>query len=376
MAPRTVDIVAAGPPSPDLYDPAAPAWALAAALAGRGHSVQVVFPGPAETPPPTAGVAVAPFPPVTAHVGTALGDAELTRAAAHHLRPDSQVIVRDPSGLGQIGLRRGRRPVVSFVRSLAAEVAAVAAPSGGLRSRLASWGDRHGVHRLEKEALEEASAICCASTAQRDRLRADYGIAPERLRVEPPAFAHGPEPPTRAAARRQLTVPDDIVLGVLLPPVDPATKGEATAALEAFARTRPIFPGARLAAVGFPEATGPGVVPLAGRDAGTVAAAVAAADVAVSFSTGSVLDPGLVAALRAGVATIVPPSADLGDGAEAAVRRAPLTDAGELASVVAELFADPEARLALGESGRQFARRFEPERLVQELETVGALGLA
>lgn len=372
---RTIDIVAAGPPSIDLYDPAVSAWVLATALSGRGHSVQVTFPGPEGTPPPSAEVAVAPFPPVTAHVGTALGDAELTRAAAHRIRPTAQVIVRDPAGLGAIGLRKGHRPVVAFVRSLGGE-AGEAAPGGpvGVVSRLASWGSRRGARRLEREALDEASAICCETAAQKERLRTDYGIPAERLRVVPPAIAVGAEPPARAVARRELGVPDDVPLAILLPPADPALAPAAGPALEGFQRTRPIFPGARLGVVGVPEATGAGVVTVPSRGMEAVTSAVAAADVAVAYAPGARLDPGLVLALRAGIACIVPPSLDLGEGADPAVRRAPTSDSGELASVLAELFADPEGRRVLGESARTFARRFDPARLAEELETAGALG--
>ena len=379
MAARSVDIVASGPPSSDLYDPAAPAWALATGLAARGHSVQVIFPGPADTRPPAEGVTVAPFSPVTPHLGTPAGDAELTRAAVHHLRPQAEAIVRDPSGLGAIGLRRGRRPVVSFVRSLSIDQAAGGSDSpapGGLAGKLAFWGARRGARRLERDSLLEASAICCETVPQRDRLVQDYRVAPERVRVAPPAVARGPAVPTREAARRKLSVPDDVLLAILLPPVDPAAGAAANPALEAFRRTRPIFPGARLGVVGLPGVTGPGVLAVPSRDADAVAVAAAAADVAVSFAPGTSLDPGLVVALRAGVPSVVAASLDLGAGAESAVRRAPTTDSAELASVLAELFADPEVRRTMAESARSFAQRFEPEHLAAELEATGALGAA
>ncbi|HYA10858.1 MAG TPA: hypothetical protein VEH10_04220, partial [Thermoplasmata archaeon] len=164
MGRRTIDVVAAGPPSSDLYDPAAPAWALAAGLAARGHAVQVAFPGPEGTPAPSATVTVAPFSPVTAHVGSFLGDAELAREAAHRLRPTAEAIVRDPAGLGALGFRHGRRPVISFLRAFADDPTAPARPgAAGVRSKLLGWGERRSVRRLQREALEEASAIFCAT---------------------------------------------------------------------------------------------------------------------------------------------------------------------------------------------------------------------
>jgi len=377
VARRTIDVVAAGPPSADLYDPAAPAWALAGALAARGHAVRAVFPGSAEHPPAPASVEVAPFPAVTAHVGTYQGEAELARAAGRQLRPDTQVVIRDPAGLGTLGHRAGRHALVSFVRSIAAEETGdkpASPPTGRHPFRFLGWGEGRGVRRLEREALSEATMIYCATERQREKLQRDYAIAAGRLRVGAPAVVRGPDAPTREAARRRVGVPDDILLVVALPPADPVAVGTAAPALEAFRRMRPIFPGARLAVLGATEAAAPGVIALPGRDAETIVSTVAAADVAVAVSSPSGLDPGLVLALRGGAATVVAPSVDLGDAAEGAVRRAATEDAGELASVLAELFADPEERRALGERGRSFAGRFAPERLAEELESAGALG--
>jgi len=105
-----------------------------------------------------------------------------------------------------------------------------------------------------------------------------------------------------------------------------------------------------------------------------VGRAVAAADVVVVTSPGPAVDPTLVLALRAGAAVVVAPEVDLGEGADATVRRSPLADPGELASVLAELFADPEERRVQGEKGRAFARRFDPAELARELEGAGAFG--
>lgn len=379
MARRAIDVVAGGPPSPDLFDPSAPAWALAGGLAARGHSVLVTFPGSAASPPAPDGVTVAPFSPVTAHVGTYLGDAELARSAARHLRPAAEVVVRDPSGLGSLGHHASHRAIVSFVRSFAVDTVD-AGPAGTAaerrRPKVFAWGERRGVRRLEKEALGEATTVCCATAAQRERLHDDYGIAPERLRVAPLAVARAPEVPAREAARRLLTVPDDVLLLAVLPPADPANADAVRPALEGFRRTRPIFPGARLVVIGVPEPGGPGIVTVPSRDAAGVASAVVAADVAVAPAPGPAGDPGLVLALRAGVPVVVGASIDLGEGSGPVVRRADTADSGELASVLVELFADPEERHALGESSREFARRFEPEQLAGELEGSGALGAA
>jgi len=369
-------VVAAGPLSSDLYDPAAPAWALATGLASRGHSVRVLFPGTSGTPAPPGGLEVSAFPPVTAHVGSALGDAELSRSAGRHLRPEAEVVVRDPSGLGSLGHHVGKRSVVSFVRALEGDPpsgGSAGAALAGLRSRLLGWGGYHGVRRLEREALEDATAICCATVAHRDRVKSEYKIAAERLRVVPPAVAPGPTAPAREAARRRIGVPDDVLVAVALPPVDPADTTSVAPAVDAIRRARPIFSGARLAVLGLPADNSPGLVALPSRDAESVTAAVAAADVAIACDPGSGFDPGVVVALRLGTATIVGPTFDLGNGSDGSVRRADTKDPAELASVLAELFADPEERHALSEKARLFVRRHEPERLAQELESAGAL---
>jgi len=378
MARRAIDIVAAGPPSTDLYDPAAPTWALAACLAAHGHSVQVTFPGTREGVPAPTGVTTLPFPPVTAHVGSYLGDVELARAAGHHVRRTAELVVRDPAGLGALGHHGGRtRPVVSLVRSLVAD-APGGVPTGPVVGRLVSrvlaWRERRDVRRLEREALAEATVVYSATLALRERLHQDYGVPLERVRVASPVVAPGPEAPGRAAARRLVGVPDDILLAVVLPPVEPTPTPSAAPALEAFRRTRPIFPGARLAVLGGPGPGGPGVVVLPARDAASVQPAIAAADVAISLPPAPRLDPGLVLALRAGVPCVAPLSTDVGEGSEKALRRAETSDSAELASVLAELLADPDERHALADAGREFVKRFEPERLALELETVGAPG--
>jgi len=377
MPPRSVDIVAAGPPSPDLYDPAAPAWALASGLAARGHSVQVAFPGPKDGPPPPEGISAAPFTPVTAHLGTYLGDAELARSAGHRIRPTADVVIRDPAGVGALGHRASRRGVVAFVRTLAADAVGTSPPEAPARrfgSSLFSWGERRSVRRLEREALAEATMVYCSNGTLKQRLHDDYGVAPERLRVGLATVARGPEAPARAAGRRTLGVPDDVLLTVVLPPVDPGIPGPGALAVEAFRRTRPIFAGTRLAVLGAGSVSGPGIVSVPSRDAAAITAAVAAADVGIALPAGPAPDPGLALALRAGLATIVGTDLELGEGSEKAVRRAATADPGELASVLAELLADPEERRSLGEAARTLAQRFDPVRLAEELETTGALG--
>lgn len=375
MARRTIDVVAAGPPSSDLYDPAASAWALAEGFAARGDSVQVAYPGREGDAPAPPGVTAVPFPAVTGHVGTFLGEAELAKEAGRRLRPTAEVVVRDPAGVGALGHHAGRRPVVVFVRSLVDDEDGPAGRSPASTGRPPlGWAERRKARRLQRAALAEATTVCCATTVQRDRLRDDYGVRPERLRLAPLAVRTGASPPSREAARRLLAVPDDVPLAVVLPTPEPAGPELLAPALEAFQRTRLIFPGARLVVVGAPEAKGASVVLRPERTLEAVAAAVAAADAAVALGRGHAVDPGLVLSLRAGVATVAPPEVDLGGLGDGAIRRVPTSDAGEVASALAELFADPALRRELGERARDLASPFDPSRLIERLRVDGALG--
>ncbi|HTT35007.1 MAG TPA: glycosyltransferase [Thermoplasmata archaeon] len=376
MTPRTVDVVAAGPPSDDPFDPAASAWALAGALAAAGGSVRVVYPGTEGGAAAPAGVDVAPYPAVTAHVGTFRGDAELARGAAHHLRRGADVVVRDPLGFGPVGPPAGSR-LVAFVREVASE------PNGDapaprrrlpLRLPLERFGARGELRRLEGAAVGEANVVCCASPAVRDRLRRVHEVPEERLRVLPSAVATGPTPPDRPAARRSLGLPDDVPFVAILSPPDPHRDRLVAPALDGFGRIRRIFPGSRVAAVGVPTPRIPGIVPAEGGDAATLVTALAAADVGVVVGGVPTTTAALVATLRAGVPCVAPTSVDLGDGSEAALRRTDLGDAGEVASVLAEMLSDAGARSRLAAAGATIAERFAPERVAHELEAAGWLG--
>lgn len=376
MPPRTVDIVAAGPPSEDVYDPAAPAWALAAGLAGRGHSVQVVYPGSANGVPAPPKVTATAFPGITEHIGTFRGDAELAHRAGRHLRRDAEVVVRDPAGFGPIGHHARSARIVAFVRSLSAAAIGpgpAQAPAGGLRSRLAGWGERRDAHHLEKEALREASVVYCSTSSMRESLHRAYGLLPGRLHIAPAAVAEGPAPITREAARRRLGVPDDVVVVGVLPIGGVATAESVAPALEAYARVRKIYPGSRLAVIGGPPVSVPGVVSVPDSRRTTVAAVCAAADVGLVIGQGAEAEGALVLGLRAGLSFVAPPALDLGEAMDAGVRRADTGDPSELASALVGLVADTAERRALAEKGRKLAERFLPDRVAEELERATGL---
>ncbi len=374
MARRTIDVLAAGPPSTDLYDPASSGWALAGALAARGHDVQVVYPGPEGAPGAPTGVRATAFPPVTAHLGTVRGDAELARSGARHLRANAEIVLRIPAGAGALGGRPHGAPVVAFVQSLSGDAPPAKTSVGRvarIRARVTHWGERRDALHLEKEALTEAAAVYCAAPSLRDRLRAEYGLSAEQLRLASPAVGPAPTLPSRSDARRAVGVPDDVPLIAMFPTSEPLAE-VPPAVIATFGRMRQLFVGCRLAAVGVPHAAAPGVVAIAGRDTAALAPVTGAADVGVVLERGPAPSAALALALRAGLPCVVAPGVDLGEGAEAAVRRADPEDPGALASALAELIADPPARAELGAAARRFAERFAAERLAAELEGLGA----
>jgi Glycosyltransferase Family 4 len=376
MVPRTIDLVAAGPPSEDIYDPAAPAWALAAGLSGRGHSVQVVYPGTPNGVPVPPGVTAVAFSGVTEHVGTFRGDAEIAHLAGRHLRRQVEVVVRDPAGFGPIGHHARSARIVAFVRSLSTASLAPepASPtSGGFRSKLAWWGERRDARHLEKEALREASVVYCSTSAMRESLHRTYGLLPGRLHIAPTAVAEGPEPISREAARRKLGVPDDVAVVAVLPIGGVATAESLAPSLEAFVRLRKLYPGSRLAVVGAPSVTAPGAIAVPDSRRPTVAAVCAGADVGLIVGQGAEAEGALVLGLRAGLSFVAPPALDLGEMFVGAVRRADTGDPAELAAALVGLIADTSERKELAEKGRKLAERFLPARVAEELERATGL---
>jgi hypothetical protein len=136
------------------------------------------------------------------------------------------------------------------------------------------------------------------------------------------------------------------------------------AAREAFHRIRPLFPGARLIVAGAEVPTDPGVIALPGRDAPTFGVALAAANVALFAEGRPTFDPMLIGAMRARCAIAAAPSVRLPLDAAGAITYAATDDPGDLASVLAELFADPALARRAVASGTKHAALYRPERVV------------
>ena len=380
MTSRRVDVIASGPPASDPYDPAAAGWALAAGFAARGDSVAVIRPAAPATAPPPDGTADVPVELPLRRPGAAVEGAEFSTAASRRLRPDVELVLRVPSGLGRLGLRRGNRtgPVVgAFVREV--ELAAFdrerqGRPSTGLRDRLDTWRDRRAVRRLEAAALREADRLFYDSVGLPEELRREYALPERQFRPALPPVAHLPDPPSRADARASFRIPADVPVVAALAALERADLAGIDRAREAFRRVRSFFPGARLIVVGSSAPAEPGVAVAETRDAATFSRALAAADVAVFARPAPGFDPGVVLALRAGRCVIVGPGVRLPLDPAAAVRAVPSDDPGDLASALAELLADPAARRALGSAGEKYAVPFDPARVAEVVSTATAFG--
>jgi hypothetical protein len=380
MASRTVDVVTTGPPSSDPYDPSASAWALAGALAARGDQVVVLHPSVTAGGPPPPGTVSVPVDVPLRRPGAAVEGAGFAAAAARRVRKDADLVLRDPAGLGRLGLRRARNgaPVVGvFIRDIEIDTfdrERGGRPAAGLRDRLETWRGRRAVHRLEEASLREADRLFYDSA----RLPADvlrmYGIPERRFRAALPPVPLLPDAPSREEARASFRIPADVPVVVAPAAFERPEPSGIDRAREAFRRVRSFFPGARLIVVGATAPAESGVAVAPERDGPTFARAFAAADIAVFGRRIAGFDPGVVLALRAGRSAIVGPAVRLPVDPSEAVRPVGSDDPGDLASVLAELLADPAGRRTLAAAGERYAAAFDPARVAEVVTTATSPG--
>jgi glycosyltransferase involved in cell wall biosynthesis len=372
MASRTVDVVAAGPPSLDPYTPGATAWALAAALARRGDAVTVLHPaGPDAAAPPDGVTPVALDLPLR-RPGAAVEGADLATAAGRRIRPEADAVLRDPIGIGRLGVRRapGRGPVVAgFVRGIELTAYDRERPTStpGFRERLDRWRDRRAIRRLEGAALREADRLFYDAPDLPRVLTEVYGVPAPRCRPALPPVPALPDPPSVEDARASFRIPVDVPVVVAPAPFLSAEESGTDRAREAFRRIRLFFPGARLVVTGTTAPAEPHVTVAPERDGATLARALAAADVVVCDRRTPGFDPGAVLAMRAHRSVLVGPAVRFPVDPGEAVRAVPSDDPGEFASALAELLADPAARRPLAAAGEAYAGGFDPDRVATEV---------
>jgi glycosyltransferase involved in cell wall biosynthesis len=379
---RTIDVVAVGPCPRDPYDPAASAWALAAGFAAGGDEVRVLHPaGPPGADPPDGVVPTALDVPLR-RPGAVVESANLTRAAGHRIRPGADLVVRDPFGLGRLGVdgRRGGAPsVVGVVHRL--ELAAFDAEGAhraptSLFDRMDVWRDRRAIRRLERDALDGAHHLVYDSPELPQVLAREYGISAGRLRPVPPSVRSTGAAVPREEARKGLRLPLDVPVVVApLSTEDPEVSG-ARRVQDAFRRMRSLFAGARLVLVGGTAPSEPGLVPLPERDGAAFERAFAAGDVALVAPNAVGFDPGVILSLRARCPVIVGPGVRFPLDPGRAVRVVPSDDPADLAAALAEVLADSRERHELVAAGRRYAERFRPEHVAAMVsEGVGALAV-
>jgi len=379
MASQAIDIVAGGPPPADPYEPSASAWAFAEGLAAGGRSVRVVYASPpsANRAASPAGVEAAPVEVRLRRPGSATDPADFARAAGARLRPEADSVLRDPVGLGVLGGRGlGPRRVVGVARSLGiADFERGRAGPGprGVAARLEVWRERRTVRRLERAAIGEATRLLYDDPEVGAALAREYAVPPEKTFAVAQPVAQGPAPPAREKARGALGLPVDVPVVVALCASDSAGPSGADGARDAFQRVRPFFPGARLVVAGSTVPVGPGIVCAPRRDTESFVRAVASADLVVVAPRVQGFDPGIVLAFRQGVAVVTVPSVRLPFDAERVVRKVDANDPGGLASALAELLADPAQRRELATRAHDHAARFDPARVVADLEGAGVL---
>jgi len=366
---RTIDLIAVGPCPRDPYDPAASAWALAAGFAADGDEVRVLHPaGLAGAEPPDGVVATLLDVPLR-RPGALVEGATLTQAAGRRIRPGADLVVRDPFGLGRLGLdgRKGTTPavvgVVHRLELITYDAESSHRTSTSLFERVDTWRDRRAVRRLERGALDEAHHLVYDSPELPEVLAREYGISAGRLRPVPPSVRDSGLLPTREAAREQMHLPLDVPVVVApLSSEDPLVSG-ADRVREAFRRVRSLFAGARLVVVGGSAPSEPGVSSLPDRDSATFERAFAAGDVALVAPSAIGFDPGVILSLRANCPVIVGPGVRFPLDPGGAVRSVASDDPAELAAALAELLADRRERRELSVVGERYADRFHPERV-------------
>jgi glycosyltransferase involved in cell wall biosynthesis len=365
---RTIDLVAVGPCPRDPYDPAASAWALAAGFAAGGDQVRVLHPaGPSSADPP-AGVTATVVDVPLRRPGAAVEAATLSQLAGRRVRPDADLVVRDPFGLGRLGVtpRRGPGPsVIGVVHRLELVTynseSAHRAPTS-LFDRVDTWRDRRAVRRLERIALDEAQHLVYDSPELPEVLAREYGISAGRLRPVPPSVRDLGLSISREEARQEMHLPLDVPVVIApLSSEDPRVSG-ADRVREAFRRMRSLFAGARLVVVGGPAPSEPGVSALVDRDAATFERAFAAGDVTLVAPTAVGFDPGVILSLRAHCPVIVGPGVRFPLDPGGAVRAVASDEPAELAAALAELLADTRERRELARAGAEYADWFHPER--------------
>lgn len=357
----TIEFVSRGSPTEPDPDPA---WTLGPALAARGHRVRILYPGP---PDPSAqnlaGVTVLPVAPPASRARPLAFE----RTAGMLAEANADFWVGAAAALGVRDLPKSGRPALIVVEPDAPAVPPPAPAPAGLGARVREWFAGRTRSKVEEKALSRASRILVPSdpapSAQAGRRAKPSG----RFLVIPQGVPDPVATAPRGQARLALKIPADVpvvaVVGRSL------AEDGVDRALESFRRVRVFFPGVRCIVVGMSVPSEPGVSSVADPDVAVRAQAFTAADVLLAPARSAGTTPWVKAAMRYGLPPIVSRSVVLaGVEPKKAARIVPTDEAGDFASELAELLADPALRRAIGEAARQYADGFSPARLAEKFE--------
>lgn len=370
-----VEFLATAPPTDPTSGLSRGVWELASALSTRGHRVRVLYPSPTlEAPPTTTGVTPVPVPVLGVPRRPFGRDIVIGRNASALVDPAADLLIGNDEKAGALDARL-TAPDGSPVFAMSVHDVALHTfdtlrplePKRGMRQRVGNFLDRRTLRSLEGRALARARLILVGSELNRGLLTRYYGIPSARTRLLPHGVPDPVEVGSKADARLVLKVPLDVPL-VAFVGRNPERQG-LPLALEAFRRIRVFFPGARFAVVGSTAPTEPGVLSLGVVDERMKACVLRAADAFLFPARYEGFGLAPREAMRYGVPAIVSRHVPLeGIAAPRAIRVVPSDDAGDYASELAELFADPALARALGEEGKKAADEFSYARMADRFE--------
>jgi glycosyltransferase involved in cell wall biosynthesis len=368
----SIDFLATEPPEEKTSGLSRTVWELAAALVERGHRVRVLYPNPHPiVPPPYRKVERVPVPLVGTSRRPFGRDIAVGRNASTLLNPSGDVVVGNDEKAGVLELTKGSRAVFGMLmHDVALHTFDTLRPRegrAGFRKAVGDWLDRGTLRRLEGKAIKRARFIFVASKLNEQLLGKYYGVPTSRVRILPMGVPEPLDVGTREAARLALRIPSDVPVVAFVG--RNADRQGLDIALDAFRRVRGFFPGARFLVAGSSPKAEPGVAALGVVDEETKARVLRSADLFLfpARYEGYGLAPR--EAMRYGVATVVSPHVPIdGIPVSTGVRVVTNDGAGDYASELAELLADPALRRKIGETGKQAADEFSYGKMAERFE--------
>jgi glycosyltransferase involved in cell wall biosynthesis len=373
-----IDLLATAPVEETTSGLSRGVWELSASLAERGHRVRVLYPSESLEPSPNRrGVVGVPVPLIGVRRRPFGRDIAVGQNASRLLDPTADLVIGNDEKAGALTLPGGAkgRPVFGmFVHDVSVhtfDTLRPLEPKRGVRQSVGNWLDRRTLVRLEGKALRNAKAVVVGSELNRRLVVEHYAVPAAKLHLLPHGVPDPMEVGSKEEARLALKVPADVPM-VAFVGRTPERQG-LPMALEAFRRVRVFFPGARFLVVGTTTSAEPGVMPMGVVDEMTKARVLRAADVFLFPARYEGFGLAPREAMRYGVATIVSRHVPLDDvRPKEDVRVVETEEAGDYASELAEMFADPALRRKIGDAGKAYADQFSYAKMAERFEGIFA----